>query len=397
MVITFCACECIQSDVIIAGDGGWKLLEVSILFASETVRRRAVTSGWVWVAIACVWSAAAQGAPPRFELVFTKDVHDGPFTGRVWVILGESRHVDPVKQVTFMSSPPIFAQRVENWRPAEPLRFEPPPEFSYPEPMGGLSAGSYSAQAVLGINRETRTVVTAPGNGISKAKRFRHDPDNPRSLRLRIRRTIPAPPLREGEQLRYVRIKSDRLSRFYGRDVYMRAAVGLPQSYINHPTRKFPTVYVVPGFDGLIYNAPQYIFMYGRALAQAEFDAVIVYLDADCPTGHHVFADSDNNGPVGTALVKELIPYLEKNYRLVLEPGARFVSGISSGGWSSLWLQVAYPDEFGGVWSISPDPGGLLCVSDSRYLRSQTERAVLTRMVIRGCLCVRGGSGRRAR
>src|SRR5581483_4403716 len=33
-----------------------------------------------------------------------------------------------------------------------------------------------------------------------------------------------------------------------------------------------------------------------------------------------------------------------------------FVTGHSSGGWSSLWLQVTYPDFFGGVWSTAPDP-----------------------------------------
>src|SRR5262249_54866947 len=37
-------------------------------------------------------------------------------------------------------------------------------------------------------------------------------------------------------------------------------------------------------------------------------------------------------------------------------PTARFVTGHSSGGWSSLWLQVTYPDFFGGVWSTAPDP-----------------------------------------
>jgi pimeloyl-ACP methyl ester carboxylesterase len=30
--------------------------------------------------------------------------------------------------------------------------------------------------------------------------------------------------------------------------------------------------------------------------------------------------------------------------------------GHSSGGWSSLWLQVTFPEAFGGVWSSSPDP-----------------------------------------
>jgi S-formylglutathione hydrolase FrmB len=32
------------------------------------------------------------------------------------------------------------------------------------------------------------------------------------------------------------------------------------------------------------------------------------------------------------------------------------LTGHSSGGWSSLWLQVTYPDFFGGVWSTAPDP-----------------------------------------
>jgi hypothetical protein len=34
----------------------------------------------------------------------------------------------------------------------------------------------------------------------------------------------------------------------------------------------------------------------------------------------------------------------------------RFTTGHSSGGWSSLWLQVAYPDTFAGCWSTAPDP-----------------------------------------
>jgi hypothetical protein len=75
-----------------------------------------------------------------------------------------------------------------------------------------------------------------------------------------------------------------------------------------------------------------------------------------CRTGHHVFADSANNGPRGRALVEELIPALEREVRLTAAPTARFLSGVSSGGWSSLWLQVTYPDFFGGVWSIAPDP-----------------------------------------
>jgi S-formylglutathione hydrolase FrmB len=81
-----------------------------------------------------------------------------------------------------------------------------------------------------------------------------------------------------------------------------------------------------------------------------------VVLDPSCRLGHHVFADSANNGPYGRALIEELIPHIENKYRAVGAAGARFVTGHSSGGWSSLWLQTTYPDQFGGVWSTAPDP-----------------------------------------
>src|SRR6202011_2350090 len=60
--------------------------------------------------------------------------------------------------------------------------------------------------------------------------------------------------------------------------------------------------------------------------------------------------------PCGRALIEELIPRIEKQFRGLGTPGSRFLSGHSSGGWSSLWLQVTYPESFGGVWSTSPDP-----------------------------------------
>ena len=68
-----------------------------------------------------------------------------------------------------------------------------------------------------------------------------------------------------------------------------------------------------------------------------------------------MFADSANNGPVGQALIEELIPAFEREYRSVAEPRGRLLTGHSSGGWSSLWLQVTYPEFFGGTWSTSPD------------------------------------------
>jgi hypothetical protein len=81
-----------------------------------------------------------------------------------------------------------------------------------------------------------------------------------------------------------------------------------------------------------------------------------VMLDESLPTGTHEFADSVNDGPWGTALTKEFIPFLEAKYRMDAKPSGRFLEGHSSGGWATLQLQVNYPRVFGGTWSTSPDP-----------------------------------------
>ena len=113
-------------------------------------------------------------------------------------------------------------------------------------------------------------------------------------------------------------------------------------------------IYEIPGFGGTHYG------LSGRETNAGTNRAgqlvIRVVLDPDCPTGHCVFADSANNGPWGKALTTEFIPYIEKTFPAIPETWARFTRGHSSGGWSSLWLQVAYPDVFGGCWSTSPDP-----------------------------------------
>lgn len=81
-----------------------------------------------------------------------------------------------------------------------------------------------------------------------------------------------------------------------------------------------------------------------------------VMLDESLPEGTHEFADSVNNGPWGTALTTEFIPYLEHKYRMDARRNSRLLNGHSSGGWATLQLEVNYPMVFGGTWSTSPDP-----------------------------------------
>jgi hypothetical protein len=66
--------------------------------------------------------------------------------------------------------------------------------------------------------------------------------------------------------------------------------------------------------------------------------------------------NSVNVGPYGDAIMRELIPEIERQFRCIPESYARVLTGGSTGGWESLALQVWYPDFFGGTWSFAPDP-----------------------------------------
>ena len=222
-----------------------------------------------------------------------------------------------------------------------------------------LEAGAYRAQALIDLDNTTRDFNAGLGNLYSRAVRCELHGARGGSIDLSADRAITNKPPKDTDWVKLVEVRSKLLSEFHGRDTFLRAAVILPSSYSSNATAKFPALYVIPGFGGRHTSAwswmdsePGRKWKKGEAASQ-HFRIV---LDPDMPLGHSVFANSANNGPVGDALVSELIPEIERRFRAMAEPRARLLTGHSSGGWSSLWLQVAYPDFFGGCWSTAPDP-----------------------------------------
>ncbi|TAL73320.1 MAG: enterochelin esterase [Rhodanobacter sp.] len=147
------------------------------------------------------------------------------------------------------------------------------------------------------------------------------------------------------------------LSAFWGRPIHLRGWVLLPPGYDAKAGITYPTVYFTHGYGGDSDTlAGSAAMVYGATVEQQMPPMIWVFLDQSSPTGTTEFADSVNNGPWGTALTTELIPQLEKTYRMDARPSGRFLQGHSSGGWATLWLQTRYPRIFGGTWSTSPDP-----------------------------------------
>jgi S-formylglutathione hydrolase FrmB len=295
---------------------------------------------------------AGRAAPLAFHLSFDRAVSERPFSGRVYVILSKQDVQQLPSGPNWFKPEPVFTLDVKDWRPGQTLVLDGRAQ-GYPYPLAKVPPDTWSIQAVMDFDRGTRSFSTAEGNGYSKALRRPLDGAASGPVALHLDQVYHQRPFRETQRVKLVEIESRLLAAFYGRPTRMRAGVVLPASYASSPQRKYPVVYEVPGFGGNHFMALRRAEENFTDLAGTE--AIWVVLDPGCRWGHHVFADSDNNGPCGRALVEELIPAVEGWYR-TLGPRGRLVTGHSSGGWSSLWLQVTYPGEFAGVWSTAPDP-----------------------------------------
>lgn len=278
-----------------------------------------------------------------------------PLSGRIFLFFSQEKSDEPRFGPNWFQPEPFFRLDVEKLQPGDVRRIDDA-AAGFPEPLSKLPAGKYRVQALLDHNLDTQHYAHAAGNLYSEVLDFEHDPASPEPLKVTLDQIVKPREFVEKPWLKEVRFKSESLSKFHGRDVFHLAAVVLPAGYDEQPERRYPVIYTIPGFGGTHYDAMRGFAKQPPVAPEGETDFIRVMLSADCGWGHHVFADSATNGPRGAALVGELIPHIDARFRTVAAPTARFLTGHSSGGWSSLWLQVRYPDAFGGVWSTAPDP-----------------------------------------
>ncbi len=289
----------------------------------------------------------------QFRLSFPKEVRAEPYSGRVVLYFSQTRP-QPRERLSWFNPEVLVGHDVTDWKPGEPLVIDshkPDDVMTCPKPVDQLNLAGWKVQAVARFNSWERKVGDGAGNGFSPVAVV---PNAAGTIDLPITQLIPERKFPENDWCKLLRVRSKLLSDFHKRDVFLQAAVLLPASYHKQPDRKYPVIFTIPGFGGTHFDGVRAEPINEQNQGGVEF--IRLMLDPGCPLGHHVFADSANNGPFGTALVKELIPELDKQFQTDARPQGRFLTGHSSGGWSSLWLMVSHPDDFAGTWSTSPDP-----------------------------------------
>lgn len=349
--------------------------------------------------IALLLPLAAAGQ--TFEIALPAPRADRPLDGRLLVLLSTDPSAEPRFQITDGPKTQIvFGQDVEGWKPGTRLRFRPDtPGYPY-DRLEDVKPGRYYVQAVLDIydtyrlkdgrvlklpvdRGEGRQWNRAPGNLYSTPRPF----ELSRTARIAIELDQVMPPIeppKDTKYVRHIRIQSRLLSEFWGRPVYLGAHVLLPHGFDEHPEARYPLMifhgHFPHDFSGFRTEPPDpglkpdyserfRLHGYNRIQQQEAYEFykkwispgfprfLIVEIQHANPYYDDSYAvNSANLGPYGDAIMRELVPEIERRFRGIGQGWARFTYGGSTGGWEALAAQIFYPDDFNGAFAACPDP-----------------------------------------
>ncbi len=363
------------------------------------------------VGATCLSLTAAPAASPatpeariRVAVSYGAEKSAEPLDGRVLLLLSTDPSAEPRFQIsdTSLKTQQVFGVDVLAWKAGEDAVFAGD-VLGYPAVgLADIPPGTYQVQALLHryetFHRADGHVVKlpmdrgegqqwskAPGNLYSTPRSITIDPARPETIRIELDQVIP--PIPDPPTTKYIKhekIQSERLTKFWGRPMYLSAHVLLPEGFDTHPAARYPVVinhdhfaYTIDGFREEPPDSnlkPEYsdrFHLEGYNLVQQEYAHQFYkdwtgpdyprYLLVEVEHANPYYDDSyavnsQNLGPYGDAITYELLPYLEKKYRGLGAGWARFMYGGSTGGWEALGVQILYPDEYNGCFAACPDP-----------------------------------------
>jgi hypothetical protein len=341
---------------------------------------------------------------PKFTISFTKEMSDQAQDGRLLLMLANNNASEPRTQIgDGLNAQLIFGVDVEGMKPGDEITIDAS-AFGFPKrSLADVPAGKYFAQAL--INRyETFHLKTGhtvklppdqgegqqwqskPGNFYSKPIEVNIDPTKPQTVKLVMDQKIaPIEPTKDTRYIKHIKIQSKLLTEFWGKPMYLGANVLLPEGFDEHPNAHYPLMIYHghfpadfggfsetppdPKMDTTDYAARFGIYGYNKFQQQEAYNFhqqwksknfprfLIVEIQHANPYYDDSYAvNSANLGPYGDAIMKELVPEIEKQFRGIGQGWARFTYGGSTGGWEALAVQMFYPDDFNGCFAACPDP-----------------------------------------
>jgi len=136
------------------------------------------------------------------------------------------------------------------------------------------------------------------------------------------------------------------------RDVF----VYLPPSYSTETARRYPVVYFLHGYGA---TAQAYVNLLNlpaaadTAIADGSREAIVVLPDASSLYNGSMYSNSPTTGDWESFVARDLVAWIDSNYRTIPERASRGLSGHSMGGYGTLRVGMKSPDVFGSLFAMS--------------------------------------------
>ena len=311
---------------------------------------------------------------PRVEISFSAAAHAEPVTGMVYLAISRDNQNAPVQQAD-PEGVPLFSKFVEQLKPGATVTIGAQDRGHPVASLRDIPAGEYWVQPFVNVYTrfpradghtvwlhmdqwEGQNWKRSPGNLYGDPVKLRIDPASASAITLVADRVIPSVKVpADTDMVKRIKIQSALLTKWWGQPIFLGATILLPKDYDAHPDVHYPVNYIQGHFS---LRAP------GGFGSGGDFDKL--WLAADTPRFIYVTlqhpspyyddsyaVNSENNGPYGDAIMQELLPAIETQFRIIRQPWARMLSGGSTGGWIALAHQVFYPDFYGGAFGSCPD------------------------------------------
>ena len=149
-------------------------------------------------------------------------------------------------------------------------------------------------------------------------------------------------------------IHSSYLQNTGGENPDRRISVYLPPGY-DHSQQRYPVIYYLHGFMGTDSITPGMKNILDLALSKNKIRPYI-FVIADNYTlfSGSFYSNSTLIGNWSDFEAKELVAYMDKNFRTIASRDARAIGGHSMGGYGVLKIAMLYPDVFSCAYAMSP-------------------------------------------
>ena len=129
----------------------------------------------------------------------------------------------------------------------------------------------------------------------------------------------------------------------------------LPPSYKTDKNRRYPVVYFLHGFW---FNVDQMepIGQYAQAMHDRMpkgLEFILVTPDGHSKHAGSMYSNSPTTGNFEGFIAKDLVAYVDKNYRTIAKPSARGLGGHSMGGYGTWRIAMKYPGIFSSIYGMS--------------------------------------------